>query len=97
MQDYLVDLGGRESLSPDPITLEALTRALDAKLEVLEQVWQAWEVQLARARWSEAHWDEAQYWLDAVVIGGPIFPELHGLQTSIMRTTSMTPPLHLFP
>jgi len=69
-QAYLIDLGERGLMVPDPITLEALARALDARPIVLEQVWQAWEVQLARAGWSEAHRDEAHYWLDAVVIGG---------------------------
>jgi len=67
---YLVDLGGRRFMAPDPITLEALARALDARPEVLEQVWQAWEAQLARAGWSEAHRDQARYWLDVVLIGG---------------------------
>jgi len=67
---YLVDLGNWSSTAPDPITLEALARALDARPEVLEQVWQAWEAQLIKADWSEAHRDEASYWLDAVVIGG---------------------------
>jgi len=40
---YLVNSGGRASMAPDPITLEALARALDARPDVLEQVWQAWE------------------------------------------------------
>jgi len=38
---YLVDLSGRSFTPPDPITLEALARALDAHPEVLEQVWNA--------------------------------------------------------
>jgi len=67
---YLVDLGGKGLLTPDPIILEALARALDARPDVLEQVWQAWDNRLARAGWLEAHRDEASYWLDAVVIGG---------------------------
>jgi len=46
---YLVDLSGRSFTAPDPITLEALARALDARPEVLKQVWQAWEAQLSRA------------------------------------------------
>jgi len=41
---------------------------------VLEQVWQAWENKLIQAGWSEAHRDQTSYWLDAVVIGGLIFP-----------------------
>lgn len=71
---YLVDLGGRAFMVPDPITLKALARALDARPEVLEQVWQAWEAQLVKAGWPEAHRDEASYWLDAVVIGGIAHP-----------------------
>jgi len=67
---YLVDLGRRPSTHPDPITLEALARALDARPEVLEQVWQAWEAQLVTAGWSERHRNQARYWLDVVVIGG---------------------------
>jgi len=67
---YLVDLSGGGFMAPDPITLEALARALDARPEVLEQVWQAWEAQLVRAGWSEAHRDEASCWLNVVVIGG---------------------------
>jgi len=35
---YLVDLGNWASTPPDPITLEALAQALDARPEVLEQV-----------------------------------------------------------
>jgi len=69
-QVYLVDLGGRGLMAPAPITLEALARALDARPEVLEQVWNAWEEQLNRAGWTQKHRDEAHYWLDAVVIGG---------------------------
>jgi len=42
-QVYLVDLGGRGLMAPAPITLEALARALDARPEVLEQVWNAGE------------------------------------------------------
>jgi len=67
---YLVDLGNWASTAPDPITLEALARALDARPEVLEEVWNAWEEQLNRAGWTQKHRDEAHYWLDAVVIGG---------------------------
>jgi len=67
---YLVDLSGRASLAPDPITLEALARALDARPEVLEQVWHAWDAQLVKAGWSKVHRNQARYWLDAVVIGG---------------------------
>jgi len=70
MQAYLVDLGGRQSLDPDPITLEALARALDARPEVLEQVWTVWEDCLIQASWSRTHRDQARYWLDTVVIGG---------------------------
>jgi len=69
-QAYLVDLGGRGLMVPDPITLEALARALDARPEVLEQVWQAWEDELCRVGWTRTHRDEAHYWLDTVVIGG---------------------------
>jgi len=71
---YLVDSGGRASIAPDPITLEALARALDARPEVLDQVWQAWAEQLGRAGWTQTHQDQAHYWLDAVVIGGLIVP-----------------------
>jgi len=67
---YLVDLGNWASRAPDPITLEALARALDARPEVLEQVWNAWEAQLVNAGWAQTHRDQARYWLDAVVIGG---------------------------
>jgi len=67
---YLVDLGGKGLLNPDPITLEALARALDARPDVLEQVWQAWKAQLVQASWSEAQRKRARYWLDSVVIGG---------------------------
>jgi len=38
---YLVDLGGRSLTAPDPITFKALVGTLDARPEVLEQVWQA--------------------------------------------------------
>ena len=71
---YLVDLGGRASMGPDPITFEALARALDARPEVLEQVWQTWDEQMGRAGWTETHRDQARYWLDAVVIGGIAVP-----------------------
>jgi len=67
---YLVDSGETVFFAPDPITLEALARALYARPEVLEQVWQAWEKQLVEAGWSEAHRDQAHSWLDTVVIGG---------------------------
>jgi len=67
---YLVDLGGHSFTAPDPVTFEALARALDAQPEMLEQVWQAWDAQLVKAGWSQGHRDQARYWLDAVVIGG---------------------------
>lgn len=67
---YLVDLGRRSFTAPDPVTFEALARALDAQPEILEQVWQAWDAQLIKAGWSQQHRYQARYWLDAVVIGG---------------------------
>jgi len=67
---YLVDSGETAFFAPDPITLEALARALDARPEVLEQVWHAWDAQLVKAGWSKVHRNQARYWLDAVVIGG---------------------------
>lgn len=54
---YLVELGGPASTAPDPITLEALARALDARPEVLEQVWQTWEKELINTGWSQAYRD----------------------------------------
>lgn len=54
-------------MAPDPITLGALTRALDARPVVLEQ---AWEAQLIRVNWIEAHRNEANSWPGAVVISG---------------------------
>jgi len=74
---YLVDLGGHSFTAPDPVdpvTFEALARALDAQPEMLEQVWQAWDAQLVNAGWAQTHRDQARYWLDAVVIGGLTFP-----------------------
>jgi len=54
---YLVDLGGRSLIAPDPITFKALVGTLDARPEVLEQVWQAWDAQLVNAGWSQKHRD----------------------------------------
>jgi len=53
---HWVDLG-RQGLDPDPVTFEALARALNARLEVLEQVWHAWEQELSRDGWSQTHRD----------------------------------------
>jgi len=69
-QAYLVDLGGKGLLTPDPITLEALARALDDRPDVLERVWDAWNADLIRAEWSAARRKQARHWLDTVVIGG---------------------------
>jgi len=71
---YLVDLGGHSFTAPDPVTFEALARALDAQPEMLEQVWQAWNAQLMNAGWAQRHRDQARYWLDTVVIGGITLP-----------------------
>lgn len=66
---YWVDAGG-QGLSPDPVTLEALARALNARPEMLGHVWAAWEDELLLAEWSQERRDTARYWLDAVIIGG---------------------------
>jgi len=64
-----VDLGGIGT-DPDPVTLEALARALDLSPEMLELVWNTWESEMVLADWTQGRRDEAQYWLDAVLIGG---------------------------
>jgi len=76
---YVVDLGGPAFLGPDPITLDALARALNAQPKVLEQVWHAWEQELIRTGWSKVYQDQAHYWLDAVVIGGIATPDQRSL------------------
>jgi len=63
------DLGGI-GVDPDPVTLEALARALELAPEILGLVWETWESEMIFAEWPQARRDEAQYWLDAVLIGG---------------------------
>jgi len=64
-----VDLGG-VGADPDPVTLEALARALELEPEMLELVRETWESEMILAEWTQVRRDEAQYWLDAVMIGG---------------------------
>jgi len=70
---YWFDLGLR-GLDPDPITLEALAWALNGHPEYREQVWDAWEDEMILAEWSPERRDQAQYWLDTVVIRGIAVP-----------------------
>jgi len=71
---HWVDLGG-QGLDPDPVTLEALIRALAFRPEVLEEVRQAWEEELLLSEWSQERRDQARYWLDAVMVGRMADPD----------------------
>jgi len=64
---HWVDQGG-QGLNPDPVTLEALVRALATRPETFEQVWEVWEDELILSECSQERRDQARSWLDAVVL-----------------------------